>query len=148
MEGDYSQLEFRVAGFLGKDAQAYIDVKEGIRCSQLYCQYYRMHATRSEGTYLQAFIRRHVGHTSPEAILQRLQGKIRRHRKMARGASTDGGREKGLSPYPLVASTPSLMLVGRNTVQLHTARRYVTILCRDSPPQTYCLPHWFPCIEV
>ena len=29
IEGDYSQLEFRVAGFLAKDAQAYIDVKEG-----------------------------------------------------------------------------------------------------------------------
>jgi DNA polymerase I-like protein with 3'-5' exonuclease and polymerase domains len=29
LEGDYSQLEFRVAGFLSKDAQAYIDVKEG-----------------------------------------------------------------------------------------------------------------------
>ena len=29
MEGDYSQLEFRVAGFLAKDAQAYHDVKEG-----------------------------------------------------------------------------------------------------------------------
>lgn len=29
LEGDYSQLEFRVAGFLAKDAQAYIDVNEG-----------------------------------------------------------------------------------------------------------------------
>ena len=29
LEGDYSQLEFRVAGFLAKDAQAYIDVKDG-----------------------------------------------------------------------------------------------------------------------
>lgn len=29
VEGDYSQLEFRVAGFLGKDAQAYADVREG-----------------------------------------------------------------------------------------------------------------------
>ena len=29
IEGDYSQLEFRVAGFLAKDSQAYIDVKEG-----------------------------------------------------------------------------------------------------------------------
>ncbi len=29
IEGDYSQLEFRVAGFLAKDAQAYIDVREG-----------------------------------------------------------------------------------------------------------------------
>jgi DNA polymerase-1 len=29
VEGDYSQLEFRVAGFLAKDAQAYIDVKDG-----------------------------------------------------------------------------------------------------------------------
>ena len=29
IEGDYSQLEFRVAGFLANDAQAYIDVREG-----------------------------------------------------------------------------------------------------------------------
>ena len=29
LEGDYSQLEFRVAGFLAKDAQAYLDVEEG-----------------------------------------------------------------------------------------------------------------------
>jgi DNA polymerase I-like protein with 3'-5' exonuclease and polymerase domains len=29
VEGDYSQLEFRVAGFLANDAQAYIDVKDG-----------------------------------------------------------------------------------------------------------------------
>ena len=29
LEGDYSQLEFRVAGFLAKDSQAYIDVKDG-----------------------------------------------------------------------------------------------------------------------
>lgn len=29
LEGDYSQLEFRVAGFLARDPQAYIDVKEG-----------------------------------------------------------------------------------------------------------------------
>jgi DNA polymerase-1 len=29
LEGDYSQLEFRVAGFLSKDGQAYIDVKDG-----------------------------------------------------------------------------------------------------------------------
>ena len=29
VEGDYSQLEFRVAGFLAKDSQAYIDVREG-----------------------------------------------------------------------------------------------------------------------
>ena len=29
LEGDYSQLEFRVAGFLAKDGQAYIDVKDG-----------------------------------------------------------------------------------------------------------------------
>jgi len=29
LEGDYSQLEFRVAGFLAKDAQAYIDVRDG-----------------------------------------------------------------------------------------------------------------------
>ena len=29
LEGDYSQLEFRVAGFLSKDAQVYKDVKDG-----------------------------------------------------------------------------------------------------------------------
>ena len=29
IEGDYSQLEFRVAGFLAKDSQAYIDVGQG-----------------------------------------------------------------------------------------------------------------------
>jgi DNA polymerase-1 len=29
MEGDYSQLEFRVAGFLAKDGQVYADVKAG-----------------------------------------------------------------------------------------------------------------------
>ena len=29
IEGDYSQLEFRVAGFLAQDEQAYVDVKEG-----------------------------------------------------------------------------------------------------------------------
>jgi DNA polymerase-1 len=29
LEGDYSQLEFRVAGFLAKDEQAYADVKQG-----------------------------------------------------------------------------------------------------------------------
>jgi len=29
LEGDYSQLEFRVAGFLAKDSQAYVDVMEG-----------------------------------------------------------------------------------------------------------------------
>ena len=29
LEGDYSQLEFRVAGFLARDGQAYIDVKDG-----------------------------------------------------------------------------------------------------------------------
>ena len=29
LEGDYSQLEFRVAGFLAKDSQAYVDVSEG-----------------------------------------------------------------------------------------------------------------------
>jgi len=29
LEGDYSQLEFRVAGFLAKDEQAYADVREG-----------------------------------------------------------------------------------------------------------------------
>ena len=27
LEGDYSQLEFRVAGFLAKDSQAYLDVR-------------------------------------------------------------------------------------------------------------------------
>jgi len=29
IEGDYSQLEFRVAGFLAQDEQAYVDVREG-----------------------------------------------------------------------------------------------------------------------
>jgi DNA polymerase I-like protein with 3'-5' exonuclease and polymerase domains len=30
IEGDYSQLEFRVAGFLAKDSQAYKDVTDGV----------------------------------------------------------------------------------------------------------------------
>ena len=30
LEGDYSQLEFRVAGFLAKDKQAYTDVKNSV----------------------------------------------------------------------------------------------------------------------
>ena len=34
MEGDYKQLEFRVAGFLSKDKQVYKDVKNNVDVHQ------------------------------------------------------------------------------------------------------------------
>ena len=88
LEGDYSQLEFRVAGFLAKDAQAYIDVNEGtdvhsytasiIGCSRQDAKahtfkplYGGVTGTDAQQRYYRAFKEKYEGVTAWHEQLQR-----------------------------------------------------------------------------
>jgi DNA polymerase I-like protein with 3'-5' exonuclease and polymerase domains len=88
LEGDYSQLEFRVAGFLSKDAQAYIDVTEGtdvhnytasiIGCSRQDAKahtfkplYGGVTGTDAQQRYYRAFKEKYEGVTAWHEQLQR-----------------------------------------------------------------------------
>ena len=88
LEGDYSQLEFRVAGFLAKDSQAYIDVEEGtdvhsytasiIGCSRQEAKahtfkplYGGVTGTDSQQRYYRAFKEKYEGVTAWHEQLQR-----------------------------------------------------------------------------
>ena len=88
LEGDYSQLEFRVAGFLSKDAQAYIDVNEGtdvhnytasiIGCSRQEAKahtfkplYGGVTGTDAQQRYYRAFKEKYEGVTAWHEQLQR-----------------------------------------------------------------------------
>ena len=88
LEGDYSQLEFRVAGFLSKDAQAYIDVNEGtdvhsytasiIGCSRQDAKahtfkplYGGVTGTDAQQRYYRAFKEKYEGVTAWHEQLQR-----------------------------------------------------------------------------
>tara|TARA_R110002012_G_scaffold223771_3_gene395742 strand:+ start:323 stop:1306 length:984 start_codon:yes stop_codon:yes gene_type:complete len=88
LEGDYSQLEFRVAGFLAKDSQAYIDVEKGtdvhqytaniIGCSRQEAKahtfkplYGGVTGTDSQQRYYRAFKDKYEGVTTWHEQLQR-----------------------------------------------------------------------------
>ncbi len=88
VEGDYSQLEFRVAGFLAKDAQAYLDVEEGtdvhsytasvIGCTRQQAKahtfkplYGGVSGTESQRRYYSAFKEKYEGVTEWHDRLQR-----------------------------------------------------------------------------
>jgi len=88
LEGDYSQLEFRVAGFLAKDGQAYIDVEKGtdvhsytasiIGCSRQEAKahtfkplYGGVTGTDSQQRYYRAFKEKYEGVTAWHEQLQR-----------------------------------------------------------------------------
>ncbi|WP_290940890.1 DNA polymerase [Hyphomonas sp.] len=88
LEGDYSQLEFRVAGFLAKDAQAYLDVEEGtdvhsytasvIGCTRQQAKahtfkplYGGVSGTESQRRYYSAFKEKYEGVTEWHDRLQR-----------------------------------------------------------------------------
>jgi len=88
LEGDYSQLEFRVAGFLAKDSQAYVDVNEGtdvhqytadiIGCSRQEAKahtfkplYGGVTGTDSQQRYYRAFKQKYEGVTTWHEQLQR-----------------------------------------------------------------------------
>jgi DNA polymerase-1 len=88
IEGDYSQLEFRVAGFLAKDSQVYIDVGEGtdvhsytasvIGCSRQEAKahtfkplYGGTTGTEDQQRYYRAFKDKYEGVTSWHGYLQR-----------------------------------------------------------------------------
>jgi len=88
LEGDYSQLEFRVAGFLAKDAQAYIDVNDGtdvhsytaniIGCSRQEAKahtfkplYGGVTGTEAQQRYYRAFKEKYEGVTAWHEQLQR-----------------------------------------------------------------------------
>lgn len=88
LEGDYSQLEFRVAGFLAKDAQAYIDVNDGtdvhsytasiIGCSRQEAKahtfkplYGGVTGTEAQQRYYRAFKDKYEGVTAWHEQLQR-----------------------------------------------------------------------------
>jgi DNA polymerase I-like protein with 3'-5' exonuclease and polymerase domains len=88
LEGDYSQLEFRVAGFLAKDSQAYIDVRDGtdvhsytasvIGCSRQDAKahtfkplYGGVTGTQAQQRYYKAFKDKYEGVTAWHEDLQR-----------------------------------------------------------------------------
>ena len=137
LEGDYSQLEFRVAGFLANDEMVLTDVEAGtdvhsytasvIGCTRQEAKahtfkplYGGVSGTEDQQRYYRAFKDKYRGVTEWHKVLQK-----------------DAVTKKEIT-CRLVDSTPSPMPSGLSGVRLPTVQLSVTILFRDLPRLTYC----------
>ena len=135
LEGDYSQLEFRVAGFLAKDSQAYLDVRrvqmftailqvlsDAADKKQRHIPSNLYTAVSPEQTSQQRYYR---------AFKEKYEGVTLWHDKLQREAvktkqiTLPSGRQYA---FPLRG--------GQSGVRPQIVQQYVTTLCRDLLPLT------------